>query len=86
MVSTTLYANQSFFQDEAFELGQQWAKLYEPDSPSCKLITEIMDTSFLVNVVHNDFHSSDAIFKPFMKAGAEFLAMNPKTKVTVNGH
>ena len=45
-----------------------------------------MDTSFLVNVVHNDFHDSDSIFKPFLKAGAEFLAMNPKTNATVNGH
>lgn len=83
-----MHANQSYFQDEAFELGQQWAKLYKPDSPSYKLISEIMDTSFLVNVVHNDFHDSEAIFKPFSKAGAEFLAMNPKTKTTttVNGH
>jgi methylenetetrahydrofolate reductase (NADPH) len=84
-----VYANQSYFQDEAFELGQQWAKLYKPDSPSYKLISEIMDTSFLVNVVHNDFHDSEAIFKPFLKAGAEFLAMNPKTKTTtttVNGY
>jgi len=85
-VSTTLYADQSYFQDEAFELGQQWAKLYEPDSPSCKLITELMDTSFLVNVVHNDFQDSESIFKPFLKAGAEFLSMKPKSKVAVNGH
>ncbi|KAF8817427.1 methylenetetrahydrofolate reduct [Phlegmacium glaucopus] len=75
------------WKDEAFELGQQWAKLYEPDSPSNKLITEIMDTSFLVNVVHNDFHDSEAIFKPFLKAGAEYLVTNPKTKaMAVNGH
>lgn len=74
------------WKDEAFELGQQWAKLYEPDSPSYKLITEIMDTFFLVNVVHNDFHHSDAIFKPFLKAGAELLATNPKSKTAVNGH
>jgi len=41
-----------------------------------------------VNVVHNDFHSSDAIFEPFFKAGAEFAARNsPAVKsVTVNGH
>ena len=55
-------------------------------SPSYKLISEIMDSSFLANVVHNNFHDSEAIFKPFFKAGAEFLAMNPKTKTTtVNG-
>jgi methylenetetrahydrofolate reductase (NADPH) len=44
-----------------------------------------MDTSFLVNVVHNDFHDSEAIFKPFYKAGAEYLASKSKT-TAVNGH
>lgn len=32
-----------------------------------------MDTCYLVNVVHNDFHDSDVIFQPFFKAGAEYL-------------
>ncbi|KAJ7574444.1 methylenetetrahydrofolate reductase-domain-containing protein [Mycena floridula] len=63
------------WKDEAFELGQQWAKVYEPDSPSRKLISEVMDTSFLVNVVHNDFHDPDAIFQPFLLAGQEYQAM-----------
>ncbi|KAJ7224275.1 hypothetical protein GGX14DRAFT_649323 [Mycena pura] len=51
------------WKDEAYELqvGQQWAKIYDADSPSQRLISELMDTSFLVNVVHNDFHDSEAI-------------------------
>ena len=44
-----------------------------------------MDTSFLVNVVHNDFHDSEAIFEHFYKAGAEYLAMKPDS-ITINGH
>lgn len=75
----------TFIQDEAFELGTQWAKLYEHDSPSQKLILELMDTCFLVNVVHNDFLDSEAIFKPFFKAGAEYKALKSKT-TAVNGH
>lgn len=75
----------TFTQDEAFELGAQWAMLYEHNSPSQKLISDFMDTSFLVNVVHNDFHDPDAIFRPFYKAGAEYLASKPKT-IAVNGH
>ncbi|RDB23864.1 Methylenetetrahydrofolate reductase 1 [Hypsizygus marmoreus] len=74
------------WKDEAFELGQQWARLYEHDSPSQKLISELMDTCFLVNVVHNDFHDPEAIFEPFFKAGAEYLAMNPASPPTVNGY
>ncbi|KIK08883.1 hypothetical protein K443DRAFT_671940 [Laccaria amethystina LaAM-08-1] len=73
------------WKDEAFELGQQWAKLYEANSPSQNLITELMDTCFLVNVVHNNFHEPDAIFKPFLKAGAEYVAAKAKA-TAVNGH
>jgi methylenetetrahydrofolate reductase (NADPH) len=71
-------------QDEAFELGQQWANLYDAGSPSRKLISELMDTCCLVNVVHNDFKQPDAIFKPFFKAGAEFVTGTPAP--TINGH
>ena len=39
-----------------------------------------METSFLVNVVHNDFKQPDAIFAPFIKAGTEFAASH------ANGH
>jgi len=72
------------WKDEAYELGQQWALFYEPDSPSRKLITELMDTYFLVNVVHNDFKDGEAIYRPFLKAGAEFAAGN--RSVIINGH
>ncbi|KAF9454259.1 methylenetetrahydrofolate reduct [Macrolepiota fuliginosa MF-IS2] len=71
------------WKDEAFELGKQWAAMYEPNSVSHKLISGLMETSLLVNVVHNDFHDTEAIFKPFLKAGAEFRA---KSKPQVNGH
>ncbi|THH18453.1 hypothetical protein EW146_g2540 [Bondarzewia mesenterica] len=73
------------WKDEAYELGQQWAKLYEPDSPSRKLISDLMGKSLLVNVVHNDFKKPDAIFEPFYKAGAEFAAASDAT-TQPNGH
>ncbi|KAH9940805.1 methylenetetrahydrofolate reduct [Epithele typhae] len=74
------------WKDEAFELGRQWAKLYEPDSSSRKLIDAITDTYCLVNVVHNDYKKPDAIFEPFFKAGAEFSAKYPSTNDFANGH
>lgn len=73
------------WKDEAFELGQQWAQVYHPDSPSRKLISDIMDASFLVNVVHNDFHDTDAIFLPFLKAGEEYRALRGTPASTLNG-
>ena len=57
-------------QDEAFELGYQWANVYEPSSLSRRLIRDMMDSFFLVNVVHNDFKDVEAIFQPFFKVGA----------------
>jgi methylenetetrahydrofolate reductase (NADPH) len=60
------------WKDEAYELGCQWANLYEPGSTSHKVIDELMNTSYLMNVVHNDFTDPEAIFKPFFKAGEEY--------------
>ena len=71
--------------DEAFELGQQWAKVYDPESISRQLISDIMNTSYLVNVVHNDFHDTDAIFKPFFQAGEEYTISRQRQQPVVNG-
>ncbi|KAG7094066.1 hypothetical protein E1B28_007686 [Marasmius oreades] len=78
IVQPTIVEAVSFmaWKDEAYELGQQWAKIYDPNSPSRKVISELMESSYLVNVVHNDFHNPDAIFKPFFKAGEEYMASN----------
>lgn len=54
------------WKDEAFELGLQWAHLYPPGSPSRKLITDTMNTSYLVNIVANDFRDGMSIFEPFL--------------------
>jgi len=67
------------WKDEAFELGYEWARVYDANSSARTLITEMMDTYFLVNVVHNDFQDADAIFRPFL--GDDF----PKVQVNLNG-
>ncbi|RHZ57906.1 hypothetical protein Glove_382g40 [Diversispora epigaea] len=53
------------WKDEAFELWNEWAKIYEPDSISSKLISEIAETWYLINIVHNNFHDSEGIFAIF---------------------
>ena len=49
-----------------------------------------MDTWLLVNIVHNDFKRPDAIFEPFLKAGAAFAAAREAKQQTPyimrNGH
>uniref|UniRef100_A0A673IEQ7 methylenetetrahydrofolate reductase (NADPH) n=1 Tax=Sinocyclocheilus rhinocerous TaxID=307959 RepID=A0A673IEQ7_9TELE len=45
-----------YWKDEAFALWiEQWAKLYEDESPSRMIIQYIHDNYFLVNLVDNDF-------------------------------
>ncbi|ORX90153.1 MTHFR-domain-containing protein [Basidiobolus meristosporus CBS 931.73] len=51
--------------EEAFQIWNEWKMIYPPQSPSAKLIQEIGDTYYLVNIVHNDFQNADAIFALF---------------------
>lgn len=71
-------------QDEAYELGYQWAKVYEAGSPSRKFISSMMDKALLVNIVHNDFHDQDKIFEPFFKLEEELSAK--AAGAATNGH
>jgi methylenetetrahydrofolate reductase (NADPH) len=42
--------------EEAFSLWkEQWAKIYEPDSESRKVIEKISESYYLINMVDNDF-------------------------------
>ena len=68
IVQPTIVEAVSFmaWKDEAFELGYQWSDYYKQGSTSHDLIKQIMDTHFLVNVVHNDFKNGQDIFKPFI--------------------
>jgi methylenetetrahydrofolate reductase (NADPH) len=74
-------------QDEAYELGYQWAKIYEPGSKSRKLIVDILDNALLVNIVHNDFHDRNKIFQPFSKLEEELGAQTAAVPNGIaNGH
>lgn len=71
-------------QDEAYELGYQWANIYESGSPSRKLIAGLINDALLVNIVHNDFHDQNKIFEPFFKLEEELGSK--ATAATSNGH
>ncbi|PVF99841.1 putative MET13-putative methylene tetrahydrofolate reductase [Serendipita vermifera] len=90
IVQPTIVEALSFmaWKDEAFELGVQWSQLYDQGSPTQKLISEMMDTYTLVNVVHNDFRNPEAIFAPFYRAAqVEPPTINgiPKDSAITNG-
>ncbi|RSH83120.1 uncharacterized protein EHS24_006777 [Apiotrichum porosum] len=68
IVQPTIVEAVSFiaWKDEAFELGCQWANLYPEGSASRALISQVMDESYLVNIVANDFKDGQTIFEPFL--------------------
>ncbi|KAG0065574.1 hypothetical protein BGZ89_008199 [Linnemannia elongata] len=51
------------WKDEAFELWSEWSKIYEPSSESAKVIDNIRDEWYLINIVHNDFQDQDGLFR-----------------------
>jgi methylenetetrahydrofolate reductase (NADPH) len=67
VIQPTIVEKISFlaWKDEAFRLGDEWANCYKEDAPSNKLIKEIADNWYLINIVHNDFHRPYAIFDLF---------------------
>lgn len=57
---THLHLHRCREQDEAFQLWTtEWASLYDKDSRSHKLLTDIASSWFLVSVVDNDFVHGD---------------------------
>ncbi|EXJ90639.1 methylenetetrahydrofolate reductase (NADPH) [Capronia coronata CBS 617.96] len=67
IVQPTIVETVSFlaWKDEAFRLGQDWAKCYPAGSGPRKLIEKMMDECYLVNIVNNDFHQTHEIFRVF---------------------
>ncbi|KAL1885665.1 methylenetetrahydrofolate reductase (NAD(P)H) met13 [Paecilomyces lecythidis] len=67
VIQPTIVETISFlaWKDEAYRLGDDWAKCHQPSSPSRKLIQNIMDNWYIVNIVNNDFHKTHDIFDIF---------------------
>lgn len=69
IMQPTVVDSKSFlvWKQEAFNVWTNvWAELYDEDSPSRKVLKEMRDTMYLVNVVDNDFVGGD-IFGIFKK-------------------
>ncbi|CAG8960999.1 hypothetical protein HYFRA_00002539 [Hymenoscyphus fraxineus] len=75
IVQPTIVETISFlaWKDEAFRLGMDWAHCYSALSPSRQLIENMMETWYLVNIVHNDFHQTHGLFPLFDGLAVENL-------------
>ncbi|ANB15677.1 methylenetetrahydrofolate reductase (NAD(P)H) MET13 [Sugiyamaella lignohabitans] len=67
VIQPTIVEKISFlaWKDEAFRLGAEWARCYDEDTESRRLVMGIVDKWYLINIVHNDFQDPDAIFRLF---------------------
>ncbi|MCJ1358855.1 MAG: hypothetical protein MMC33_008855 [Icmadophila ericetorum] len=90
IVQPTIVEQISFlaWKDEAFRLGLDWANCHDQRSPSRQLLTDIMNTWYLVNIVNNDFHESHGIYPLFKDLEVPKLekAVEPLTQPLTNGH
>jgi len=81
IVQPTIVETISFlaWKDEAYRLGSDWAKCHSPGSPSRQLIDGMMENWYLVNIVHNDFHSTHGVFDLFEGLAVPGIDSPPKT-------
>lgn len=81
IVQPTIVETVSFlaWKDEAFRLGSDWAKCHSLESPSRQLIDGIMENWYLVNIVHNDFHSTHGVFALFDGLEVPDIGERPKS-------
>lgn len=93
IVQPTIVETVSFlaWKDEFYRLGQDWANCHSSASPARYVIGDLIDTWYLLNIVHNDFHVTNGIFPIFQ--GLEVEGMGKKFEngiiadtPTTNGH
>ncbi|KAK5119590.1 hypothetical protein LTR85_007419 [Meristemomyces frigidus] len=92
IVQPTIVETISFlaWRDEFYHLGSEWAKCYDEGSESRKLIREITESWYLVNIVDNDFRNERGIYPLFEGLQVEGVESSPKAAVNgakeTNGH
>ena len=86
IVQPTIVETISFlaWRDEFYHLGSQWSKCYDEDSEARRLIKDITENWYLVNIVHNDFRQKRGIFPLF--DGLSVPRVDTSKIVNGNGH
>ncbi|KAK0935888.1 methylenetetrahydrofolate reductase (NAD(P)H) met13 [Friedmanniomyces endolithicus] len=85
IVQPTIVETVSFlaWRDEFYHLGLEWSKCYDEATESRRLIREIAESWYLVNIVDNDYRDSRGIFPLF--DGLRVDGVDVKTKSITNG-
>lgn len=64
ILQTTIIEEESFkaWTEEAFEIWKEWKMLYKKDSDSAKLIDSILNSYYLVTVIHHEYPNESALW------------------------
>lgn len=64
IIQPTIIERVSFlaWKEEAYSLWTEWEQQYAPESATAKLLRDIGQRYWLLNVVHNDFQEPDSLF------------------------
>ena len=67
IVQPTIVETVSFlaWKDEFYRLGQDWSNCHASTSPARYVIGDVINSWYLLNIVHNDFHVTNGIFPLF---------------------
>jgi methylenetetrahydrofolate reductase (NADPH) len=70
IVQPTIIEEVSFkaWKEEAFALWAEWERLYEPSSPSARLLRGVAERVWLVSLVHHDFKDEEALWRLVLEA------------------
>ena len=89
IVQPTIVETVSFlaWRDEFYHLGSEWSKCYDEGSEARRLIKEITESWYLVNIVNNDFRQRGGITSLFDGLRVPGIDSKPLTNgaVHVNG-
>lgn len=70
IVTPTMIEAVSFraWAEEAFGIWGEWQRVYAPRTPSAKLLGNVQNGYWLVNVIHHTFTEKDALWKLLLEA------------------
>lgn len=88
IVQPTIVETVSFlaWKDEFYRLGQDWANCHASTSPARYVISDVMDSWYLLNIVHNDFHVTNGIFPIFDGLRVENMEAKLDSGLTPDAH
>lgn len=70
IITPTIIESVSFraWQEEAFGIWSEWRRIYQPRSQSARLLADLKDGYWLVNIIHHDFVEKDALWEFLLEA------------------